>query len=941
MTMYFFHQKKHKDIWVPALATERDRIIQELNPELSTVLDVDSVFDKDTSPEDIQKAKYKGPFYFDFDGEIDEATANFQVFLVKLKDMGVNIESLRLYCSGGKGFHIEMPAETVISKPPVAGVVMLPSIMREMAHDLYVDTLDLKVYSTRKGRMWRNPNVLREDKGTYKVQITSTEAMSMTPELYASLVKAPRPLFEPEDSRFNPELAFLYSKAKDKVDASLKKKKGKKHGVEKLASFAGKWPETLQKILDGSGLSEAAGFNQIAMQLAIVANALGKEEKLFLEECDHLIHNHKGDGGRYGKPSARRSQLIEQYRYMQDNPCYSYDQNAVLALCNPETKATTDLTGAPAPEDSKDGDELPEGAVVVEEHTRLRIQRGGIYSLGQNGWAEISNVGLGNPVLLSSLDCETVLGYQIDVYVENVFVKRTLLTLDKLQSKAAFHAFCISVNSAFRGTDMDTANMIDALRRRIKDKQSRIYIIEMEGVNLILPPGSKTEEDLTMVWASPDIVVTTGDVNYTFRAKSGVDKAYNSDLESAPDLRNCDEDRELIDNLLEVNIPETVAKMLGWYSAAFMCPLFRRFYKQFPSLQAYGVAGSGKSKTTLLFNHLHYNLREPKSTMADGTTPFAMQTIASGSSSLPVVIEELREELLTSPKYKAYINILKSSYDGTATNRGGLTRDTAQRDVVVNTNHIAAPIAWTSESMEMAPAILERSICVPMMVSNQTGRDHIFEWLEDRYNHLGRIGKQLMHTTLSLNPMQFKEEFSAVRKQVKALTKERADRPLYNVAVLLMGLNLFKVTLNQTFGDEYDERIEALKSTLTDDVTVSIPKTMSEPARVLDMLAQLSFSDEINYQLIKGRDYTVDKDDGTIDIKLKPSYDRYMRYCRTTGQNPIYGSSSAFVMTMMKYEAVIKKACPENVQLFTSMFEPIYKFSVARMDADEIRPFKD
>jgi len=44
-----------------------------------------------------------------------------------------------------------------------------------MAYKLYVDTLDLRVYSAKRGRMWRTPNVQREN-GKYKVPISLGEA---------------------------------------------------------------------------------------------------------------------------------------------------------------------------------------------------------------------------------------------------------------------------------------------------------------------------------------------------------------------------------------------------------------------------------------------------------------------------------------------------------------------------------------------------------------------------------------------------------------------------------------------------------------------------------------------------------------------------------------------------------------------------------------------
>ncbi|MDL5410443.1 hypothetical protein QSH82_24600, partial [Escherichia coli] len=66
-----------------------------------------------------------------------------------------------------------------------------------------------------------------------------------------------------------------------------------------------------------------------------------------------------------------------------------------------------------------------------------------------------------------------------------------------------------------------------------------------------------------------------------------------------------EEDADLIENLLQINTTENLGKLLGWFSAAFLCQIIRRYYRQFPSLQCFGQAGAGKSKTTGLLNHLH------------------------------------------------------------------------------------------------------------------------------------------------------------------------------------------------------------------------------------------------------------------------------------------------------------------------------------------------
>ena len=120
--------------------------------------------DTDTR-EDIDALKYSGPMYFDLDGEdIETVIEKAKNLMGKLiGDYDFNPNALRMYATGGRGFHFEIPWETFIPKPSKQGISRLPAIYREMAYELYVDTLDMRVYSARKGRMWRTPGVKREN----------------------------------------------------------------------------------------------------------------------------------------------------------------------------------------------------------------------------------------------------------------------------------------------------------------------------------------------------------------------------------------------------------------------------------------------------------------------------------------------------------------------------------------------------------------------------------------------------------------------------------------------------------------------------------------------------------------------------------------------------------------------------------------------------------
>ena len=90
-----------------------------------------------------------------------------------------------------------MPLACIIPHVKPEGIAHQPAVYREIAHYLYVNNLDLRVYTAKRGRMWRVPNIERTI-GLYKVALTPTEALSMTPELYLDLCSTPRFLAKPE-----------------------------------------------------------------------------------------------------------------------------------------------------------------------------------------------------------------------------------------------------------------------------------------------------------------------------------------------------------------------------------------------------------------------------------------------------------------------------------------------------------------------------------------------------------------------------------------------------------------------------------------------------------------------------------------------------------------------------------------------------------------------
>lgn len=177
----------------------------------------------------VDVARFKGPYYVDFDAkdgdgnpDIGTATKDLNQFLDRLKTADVNLRCVRLYASGGRGFHVEVPAPCFMAREPDDGMENLPAIYRQMSLANFVESMDLNVYSGNRGRQWRRPNVRREN-GKFKVPISIDEARLMTPERYAELTGVPRNQFPvPEAPQFAAGLFLIFEEAKEKLAANKK-----------------------------------------------------------------------------------------------------------------------------------------------------------------------------------------------------------------------------------------------------------------------------------------------------------------------------------------------------------------------------------------------------------------------------------------------------------------------------------------------------------------------------------------------------------------------------------------------------------------------------------------------------------------------------------------------------------------------------------------------
>lgn len=320
-------------------------------PEFRTALAIVGAanFDALTVAEQ-RTVRHLGPWYADFDGEtLDEAITDFKAVLGKLQRLGLDLNAVRLFATGGRGFHVEVPPECfTVGGLSAEGVAGLPRIYLEMAHTLYVGCMDLCVYSGKRGRMWRVANRQR-DNGGFKVAITTDEALNMTPERYADLCSAPRafpPLAAPT---FCMGLADLYRSARDKVHRPKKsRKQPEKLAAELDRRFKAKslpLPPSLLLLLDGKlSARDGVGWNTICVQLAISARAMGMDEDALIKLAGPLLDGHRGDSGRYATRCQRERELRNKLAYFDGAGLYDFSAAGIKSIL-PKGLPCNDLEG--------------------------------------------------------------------------------------------------------------------------------------------------------------------------------------------------------------------------------------------------------------------------------------------------------------------------------------------------------------------------------------------------------------------------------------------------------------------------------------------------------------------------------------------------------------------------------------------------------------------
>lgn len=953
-TMYRYYQKiGGTEPWTPIQA---HLPLDEIRPTFVTVLSVDTLIEDDTPKEAKQKAKYAGPMYFDLDSDdIAESIAGAKQLVTMLQEHELTAEDLLIYLSGKKGLHILIPEVCFMAKP--APVQNLPAVYKEIAYKFAVDTLDFRVYTAKKGRQFRTCYNVREN-GNYKVPISLAELESLTPESYTELCRQPR-VVGGHDPKWRGRFSLAYDAALQKV-GKVKPKATKPVPPEVLKQQL----PIFTKFASGQAGTDA-GFNNLAIQLCLYAREMKWTEDQFIEKCEGVIQNHVSDGSRYNSPRRRERELRRMFVYLEDNTGFDYSVAGLKALgkVEPSAEYTDDAQG----EHEWAEDAQPFAGVYAGSSCYMA-------SKGEDGDVKITNFVFRDVRIQRNLSDNYISSISAEVKLRGAKLTATLPPT-AFTGGSAFQNAIANFGGSFSGTDVHARGIYQAMMHVGKEE----LIIDSEGVNVFqATPKNGNMKETYLVWADRFGVVDNGPLaesglTVRFQGHPEKDGLYKTDLTQAQPLHefvSTPEGLERFTKCLKATMhshtPEVMGKLLGWAVACFYAPLLQKQYGQFPLLHVYGPAGNGKTSTVRATLKMFYCREEVKESTPDSSV-FAFQQMVSGSSSIPLLLDEYKPHKMGREKLEQFRAVLRATYNSKIVQRGGGNKGVKDNFNALSALKLSAPVVFVAEAPETETAIVERS--VPVSFKRLAGKEQADCFRNAIYFQrdpapLSSLGIVLANNVVSQNIEQNLQVFDkalnwAYKKFLSdpedwskvesgEMTQEEArtraimrPRSVFSSTVSFFGLQVLKKVLIEYLGADYfeehfAERLKDMSRACFLGMDTLAEATLPEYVKILSTLSDMSrLPDTDAFKLIEGLDYTLTEQGGQPLLVLahRQCYTKYKVFMRHTNSEPLYPSEESFQIAMREIPQFVKTSYgTKRLEAPTTVFdlEGLYRAAVTR-----------
>ena len=895
--MYHFLQfnPNKKEAW--RLYDEKQLADLPQPPAFITVLRVDQDPENyaENGEDPLDHVKYLGPMYFDFDGaDLDEVLDSVRAVLDALtRKLDISKDYIHCWLSGQKGVHITVPEQVFGIKGPMKA---LPLIYREVAATFKAPCLDMNVYSAGRGRMWRCENIARPGTGTFKVGTTVDELMDMDAEQYEVLVASARPPL----ARATPPKNVIHARAesilKTAKAAALQKIKAMKSSTvvpkDALREY-GETPGCVLKLIT-EGDCESSNWNQAAMQVAayIAARYERAEEAEYTQDViDPFIENVESSS----RPSTkeRRKHVQEQLNRAFSGRIKLLPGPLIATIgtpCGACPICRSDLAEEPGNEEAK-GD-------AYDSDMRIRAAAQGYLHITDNGVRQLTTFTFWPHTEIHDLEDvstgehsayrESARKAMVGTLVDDEGVEVRDLEVDEgawKSRRGLMDAFAGYGTSVVLCSDADTQRLLKAIRQIARNKAPDKELEKMVRTNLCGMLFDRQKGKIIPHYIE-DAGACSSNGTHSKYFYAGDPKQSPKLLEESYPLVNDTELELAIEHLCNVNLPESVAAILGWHVACHFREHIQIHEAQFPLLNISGNAQAGKTSLAILTSFINGMDYERSDFLnVEVSTIFPLIKFVSSSSTVPRLVEEVNPANMQAGMYSKVLGIFKAAWNRAPVPRGKIL----DKEVKVSNERVSSPIVYTSEQTATVPSLRSRTVEVKLTARalNDPAYRESYKEARSRRFALLRMAKALVTKALSTSPTQVQKIF----EEMKAFVPDRlGPRPQWSYQVTMTGLVLLAETMDeyQVKGREHVDRLlQALKDHLVDNASeMEKEKSVSEVDRVLAVMNLLAEEpDDRSTGLRAGDHYW--RQGNSLFLVIGSCLPRYCRYSKALGDVPV------------------------------------------------------
>lgn len=854
-----YYKREGKSQWILA---------DENNPPSGMVFE--TVLALESNPDDLESSldqRYFGPFYIDIDNEHDlESALSDAKAVVKYLAVGFGLKpdtDMKIFATGKKGFHIEVNPHVFMDnkfKP------LLPYRYKLMAAGVQKATevkLDMVVYSGKKGRMWRLPNVER-DNGNFKVELTYTEVLVEDVAFVNKVMTSQRALSQPFKKVARNALAESWFKASE-IHLSQTKEI-----VEESILSVNDVPDCIMKLKGLANINTNARFNGLVLNAATYGARMGWDFNKAIGFFKPMLEYHSSV---YKSPEDKHSHFENVFGFVAENKDYKFDCGFICKIVdNPACNACPIKLGT-------DVDE-------VDEEFGIFVKNSSYYMTSQEGARRLTGFTMKILFDIKMESGETL----YEVKLSNARGKSRQITIPEhiFSNKAGFSKY-LSPDYPVWCSERELAMIGWHLRNEDpKEQVGRDYI----GLHWVDNAWHYANEH-----GSISLKGHVDKVKVNAKSLTIV----NTKLDFNWPALATDDTENLIKHLLEFNVAQVAIPAVGWFLASFLKPHFDKEYSQFPLLFLFGEAGAGKTSTGLLLRRLFAMSDQALKSIAD-VTQFSLMAACNSSNLVPLILDEYKPMMMKEAQAQLVSRLIRGAYNASRGERG-----TASQEIIPY--YYRAPIMLLGEQSIIETAVQHRVIEVQLTRSYLADKPDSKRYLDALHDlPVESLGKEFLTFSMDIKPAELKERFGVhLTKYSKSLPLP--ERPVYNHSVLRMTfdflidfLKLKGVDMTELINTkflEYEKYVK-LGNSVIDGII-----NKNDVVKVIDMFNLLADIQASPFPILQNVHYGYSVAENELYLDLETVFPLFSKY-NSDFKLGLYDMGSTSFMKMLQKEPFCK-----------------------------------